>query len=138
MKQFSKYIFLWLVGGVAYFFIEIIYRGYSHWTMLCLGGFCFVFMGLFNEIWSWKMPLWKQMILGGFTTTVLEFITGCIVNLLLNWNIWDYSHLPFNILGQISLPFMLIWCLLSLLGIILDDYIRYLFFNEEKPRYKIF
>lgn len=95
-------------------------------------------MGIWNEIWSWEVPLWKQMILGGFTTTLLEFITGCIVNLWLGWNVWNYSSLPLNILGQISLPFILIWCGLSLVGIILDDYIRYFIFREERPRYRLF
>lgn len=46
--------------------------------------------------------------------------------------------MPLNVLGQICLPFTLIWCILSLVAIILDDYIRFWFFNEEKPNYKLF
>jgi uncharacterized membrane protein len=138
MKQLVKYLVLFLIGGYIYYTIEILFRGYSHWTMMILGSVCFILMGVWNEIWSWEVPLWKQMLLGGFTTTLLEFITGCIVNLWLGWNIWNYSSLPLNILGQISLPFTLIWCGLSLVGIILDDYIRYFIFGEERPRYKLY
>ena len=78
------------------------------------------------------------MLFGGITTTLFEFVVGCLVNLCLDWNVWDYSHLPFNILGQVSLVFTFIWCGLSLIGIILDDWIRYIIFNEEKPKYRLF
>lgn len=135
MKQLFKYITLFLIGGTIYFSIEILYRGYSHWTMLILGGICFICFGLINELLSWETPLWKQAIIGGSTTTILEFITGCIVNLWLGWNVWHYDR--FDILGQICIPFFLVWCALSIIGIILDDYIRYFVFSEEKPHYKL-
>ena len=45
--------------------------------------------------------------------TVLEFVTGCIVNLWLGWNVWDYSELPFNILGQVCLYFFFAWFFIS-------------------------
>ena len=106
--------------------------------MFILGGICFVCLGIINEILTWDTPLWKQMIIGGSIITILEFITGCIVNLWLDWNVWDYSNNPFNLLGQISLFSSFGWIALSLVGILLDDWIRYKFFKEEKPRYKIF
>lgn len=81
---------------------------------------------------------WIQCLIGGCLITFYEFITGVILNVCLHMGIWDYSHMPFNILGQICLPFTLIWCVLSLIGIILDDYLRYWWFGEEKPRYKLF
>lgn len=138
MKQLFKYLILGCVGGSIYFVIEMIYKGgSSHWTMAILGGLCFICIGLINEVLSWETPLWKQALIGGITTTVLEFITGYIVNILLGWNVWNYSNLPLNILGQISLPFTLAWCLLSVVGIILDDYLRY-WLGEENPRYKLF
>jgi uncharacterized membrane protein len=127
-----------VAGGSAYCFIEIIGRGYSHISMFLLGGICFFCIGLLNQKISYDMPLWKQMVLGGGIITTLEFITGCIVNIWLNLNVWDYSDMPFNVLGQICLPFSLLWVLLSLVAIILDDYLRYWLFNEEKPHYKLF
>lgn len=91
MRQIIKYGFLGLIGGLIYVTLEILWRGYSHWTMGVLGGICFICLGLINEILSWETPLVLQMLIGGTIITVLEFITGCIVNLWLGWNIWDYS-----------------------------------------------
>ena len=133
-----KHVILFTIGGSIYYGIECIYRGYSHWTMAILGGICFVLIGGINEYISWDTPLWKQGLIGSAIITSLEFVTGCIVNLWLGWNVWDYSDTPFNILGQICIPFSIIWFFISLLAIIVDDYIRYWIFGEEKPKYKLF
>lgn len=133
-----KYIVLFLIGGAAYFGIEILWRGYSHWTMFLLGGLCFVIVGALNNWLPWEMDIEKQAGIGAIIITVLEFIVGVIVNLVLKWNVWDYSLLPFNILGQISLPFTLIWIVLSTAIIVVDDWVRYKVFKEEKPRYTSF
>lgn len=133
-----KYIVLFLIGGAAYFGIEILWRGYSHWTMFLLGGLCFVIVGALNNWLPWEMDIEKQAGIGVIIITVLEFIVGVIVNLVLKWNIWDYSLLPFNILGQISLPFTLIWIVLSAAIIVVDDWVRYKVFKEEKPKYTSF
>lgn len=133
---FFKYVILFLIGGCLYFFIEIMWRGYSHFSMIILGGTCFVTIGLINKILPWSMYMELQILIGLLFVLVGEFITGCIVNILLKWNVWDYSDMPFNLMGQICLPFALLWIPLVALAIILDDYIRYIFFNEEKPRYR--
>lgn len=137
MKQskIKKYEFLFFVGATIYVIIEKLYRGYSHWTMFLLGGICFIALGLINEVIPWNMPLLLQMFIGGIIVTVLEFITGCVVNLWLGWNVWDYSELPFNLWGQISLFSSIGWVGLSLVGIVLDDFIRWKFFSEDKPHY---
>lgn len=137
MKTLCKYLILGLIGGVIYIIIELLYRGFSHWTMLLLGSFCFLSLGGINEFLSWETPLWKQSLIGGLIITILEFITGCIVNLWLGWGVWNYSDAHFNILGQVCISFFFIWCALSIVGIVLDDWLRYRLFGEEKPRYKI-
>lgn len=138
MKQskIKKYEFLFFVGATIYVIIEKLYRGYSHWTMFLLGGICFIALGLINEVIPWDMPLLLQMFIGGIIITVLEFITGCVVNLWLGWNVWDYSELPCNLWGQISLFSSIGWVGLSLVGIVLDDFIRWKFFSEDKPHYR--
>ena len=118
-------------------FIELMWRGYSHWSMFLLGGICFIALGLINEVIPWGMPLTAQMFIGCVIITALEFITGCIVNLWLGWDVWDYSDLPYNLLGQISLKSSIGWYFLSAVGIVFDDWLRYIFFGEEKPRYTI-
>lgn len=135
MRQYLKSVILWLIGGWLYIGMELIWRGRSHWTMFCLGGLCFVLIGLINELIPWCMPLWQQALIGAGIITSLEFLTGCIVNLALGWHVWDYSGMPGNVLGQICLPYSLLWILVAVAAIILDDWLRYLIFAEERPHY---
>lgn len=136
IKSLIKYAVLFFFGGLVYYLIEILWRGYSHWTMIILGGLCFVAVGLINNILPWNMVIELQALIGAVLITSLEFIVGLIVNVNLGWNIWDYSNVPFNFLGQICLPFSLLWYMLSIIVIFTDDYIRHIFFNEKKPVYK--
>lgn len=138
MNKLSKYIFLFMIGGSMYYIVELLFRGYSHWSMFILGGMCFYYAGIQNEYVSWNYPLWKQLIKVESFVLISEFITGCIVNLWLGWNVWDYSNLAGNILGQTSWQFALLFLPLCLVAIILDDYLRYWLFKEEKPYYKLY
>lgn len=137
MRKLYKYMTLLLTGGGLYVLVELIWRGRSHWTMFLLGGICFISLGLINELIPWDMPLWKQILIGACLVTALEFLTGCIVNLWLGWDVWDYSELPGNILGQICPQFFLLWLPVALIAIVLDDWMRYWWFDEERPHYKI-
>ena len=137
LKILGKFSFLFGIGGFIYALIEIMFRGHTHWTMMILGGVCFIAIGLINEFLSWDIPLIAQGIIGSVAITSLEFITGCIVNLKLGWNVWDYSDVLFNVKGQICLPFSVLWVFISVAAIILDDYLRYWIFHEEKPHYTI-
>lgn len=136
MKALCKNLFLFIVGGILYYLIEIIWRGHSHFSMFFVGGLCFVLIGKINEYISWETPVYIQSILGSIIITTIEFISGCILNIWLGLDVWDYSNIPFNLLGQICLPFSVLWIFISFAAILLDDYIRYFFFGEEKPRYK--
>lgn len=125
------------VGGAVYVIIEVLWRGRSHWTMFAVGGMCFVLVGLINELFTFEMPLVHQMALGACIITCVEFMSGCVINLWLGWNVWDYSDMPFNVYGQICLTYVGLWFLLSAPAIILDDYLRHWLFGEEKPKYKV-
>ena len=137
LKTFFKYLFLFLVGGTVYVIIELVCRGRSHWTMAVVGGICFILCGLLNEIFTWESTIWFQMLICSLIITAVEFISGLILNIHYGLTIWDYSNIPFNILGQICLPFTILWFFISAAAIILDDYLRYWFFGEEKPHYRI-
>lgn len=146
-------LLLFLIGGAVYAGLEMLWRGWTHWTMFVLGGACFVVLGLLNEYkipWHWC--LLRQAVVGACIVTLFEFFTGCIVNLWLGWQVWDYSDLPFSLLGQICLYYFLLWIPLSMFGIIADDWIRYwiyLFVKKwcpwnlehakprERPHYKL-
>lgn len=136
-KQLFKYAFLIWFGGSFYVTLEVFYRQKSHWSMFLLAGIVFVLIGLLNEIWDWDTNLFLQIFTGTFIATIGEFVTGCIVNLWLGWNIWDYSNLYGNILGQITPQFILLWIPISFIAIVVDDIIRWQFFGEDKPRYTL-
>ena len=137
MHHALKEIVLAVIGGLIYILIESIWRGHTHISMFILGGVCFVAIGLINELFSWELGLLWQSAIGAVIVTVFEFITGLVVNIWLGLGIWDYSDMPFNLLGQICMPFVFAWAALSSIAIVLDDYLRYWLFGEEKPRYKI-
>lgn len=137
-KSILKYFILGWFGGSTYCSLEVIFRGRSHWSMVVLAFILFLLIGSLNNLFPWEMSLAKQGIIGACIVTVLEFITGCIVNIWLGWNVWDYSNIPLNILGQVCLPFSLLWILLAIVCIIVDDYLRYLMFNEQMPHYYLF
>ena len=65
--------------------------------------------------------------------TALELAFGVVLNRILGLNIWDYSDLPLNFLGQICLPFTAAWFLLAAVAILLDDYLRHWLWHEEMP-----
>lgn len=141
MKKVLKPTILFTVGGTIYLLVEIVWRTLrgsapTHWTMFVLGGLCFLAIGAINEYLSWETPFIIQTIVGTGIVLLLEFIFGCVLNLWLGIGVWDYSNTPFNILGQVCLPFAFAWLFLVALAIIFDDYLRYWFFKEEKPRYK--
>ena len=127
---------LFALGGGAYGLIEVLWRGYTHWTMLLLGGAMFLAIGMLNALMP-RASLLRRGLVGGAMVTAAEFATGCVVNLQLGLGVWDYSDMPFNILGQICLPFTVIWLVLAIVAIILDDYLRYWIFGEEKPHYNL-
>ena len=114
---------IFFIFGVSYVFLEVFYRGHSDVSMFFVGGLCGLLIGLINEITP-KMPVLLQMLLGSVIVTFIEFVTGYILNIKLGLHIWDYSNLRFNILGQVSLLFSVLWFLLSYVVIWLDDKIR--------------
>lgn len=137
VKQLSKNFCLFIFGGLLYYLIEILWRRHSHISMFVLGGICFILIGLINEYLSFKTALWKQQLIAAVIVTFIEFVSGLILNVWLELSIWNYSNLPFNLLGQICLEYSILWYLLSIPAIMLDDWLRWKLFGEEKPYYKM-
>ena len=135
--RLAKHLILFSLGGLIYLIIEILFRGYTHQSMFFVGGLCFVLIGLINELLDPATPMLVQMFLSMILITTVEFVSGCVLNLILDLNVWDYSELWGNILGQISIPFMGAWFFLSAAGILLDDLLRHLIFREKLPKYTI-
>ena len=133
-----EYVILFIIGGFGYNIIELLYRGYTDPTMTIAGGICFILCGIQNEFVNWDMPLVSQQLISAILVTIVELIFGVIFNIGLGMEVWDYSNMPYNFMGQICLLFTVLWFFLSLVGIFLDDFLRYKLFGEEKPHYVIF
>ena len=109
INKLLKLPFLFGVGGTVYYLMEIIWRGYSHWSMFALSGVCFIIIDLLNQAWKNIRSLILLIILSALIITALEFVTGLIVNLWLGLGVWDYSKMPGNLHGIICPQFSLIW-----------------------------
>lgn len=103
---------IFLIGALGYGIIEILWRGFTHPTMLLAGGVCFLAMTEIADYFR-DFSTFKKSILASFFITAIEMIIGVIVNIGLNLEVWDYSGLPLNILGQISLIYSILWFFLS-------------------------
>lgn len=122
-------IFMSALGGAMYYCIEMVYRGYSHWSMFVLGGFCFCWIDVICEKLTFVKTIWGKMALSAMGITVLEWLCGCVVNLWLKLDVWDYSRLPMQIMGQVCLLFSFFWFLLSFPAMQFCKSVRVLFFE---------
>ena len=112
-------ILVFVLGGFAYGMMEILFRGHTHWTMMITGGACVLTIYMLSG-WLMSIPLIMAAATGALIVTTYEFFVGLIVNVRLGWQVWDYSALPGNIMGQICPVFTAAWFLLCLvfLGIV--------------------
>ena len=118
-----KEFIIFVIFGLMYVTIELLYRGHTHYSMFIVGGICGVLIGLINDNTP-DMPLLPQCVLGAVIITIIELLTGLFLNVYLGLNVWDYSNQPFNFMGQICPQFCIIWCVLSILVIRIDDWLK--------------
>jgi len=110
--KLAQHIYAFLMGYFIYSLIEIVCRGYTHWTMSLTGG---LVLSLLYGINSRKTAtLIKSCFIGSAVITAIEFAVGVYDNIIMHWNVWDYSDMPFNLLGQICLPFSAGWFVLCI------------------------
>jgi len=122
---------LLLTGGVLYAAIEILFRGYTHISMALCGAICFLLIYRLNERQT-RLLLPIRALLAAAIITGVELIAGCILNLWLGLGVWDYSSLPYQLWGQICLPFSVLWFLLAIPTCLLCSAIRrYVFYEDE-------
>ena len=111
------------IGAAGYGAIEILWRGFTHWTMELVGGICFFL--LYKISYSMKnTSLMIRSAAGAAVITTLELISGVVINIFLGMNVWDYSGMRFNFHGQICAFYSLMWFFLSMGGVMISDMIR--------------
>lgn len=122
-KKFKKHGLLFTIGAIGYALIEILFRGRTHWSMMIAGGLSFIMFSAVAEKFRGKPLIFKAGLVA-LGVTAIEFIFGIIFNILLKMDVWDYSNMPFNLLGQICPTFTLMWGALGLLFVPLADIVN--------------
>ncbi len=122
MSKFKEFFMCFSIGAITYGLIEIVIRGYTHWTMALTGGAVMVLIHLVNQ--TKNLSLLTRCLLGATIITSLEFSVGMIVNIGLGWNVWDYADKPLNVFGQICPQFCLAWFLLSIPAFAISRYVE--------------
>ncbi|MBR3611606.1 MAG: hypothetical protein IKL57_09170 [Oscillospiraceae bacterium] len=109
MKNDGKIL---LFGGIGYYLLETLWRGYSHWSMAAAGGISLLLIiKAFAKLKN--APHYFRAIIGGGIITAVELLFGMFFNLFLGMGIWDYSAVWGNIMGQICPLYSFFWCGIS-------------------------
>ena len=127
-----RYAVLWYLGGMVYTGMEVLWRGWSHGSMFVAGGVCFLLIGHLGEM-AQPLPITWRMLIGAGIITTVELAAGLLVNR--SYEVWNYSAMPGNFLGQICLPFTLLWIPVSLAAILAYDFLNVHLFGLPKRRH---
>ena len=133
MAVYKRCYFLFLIGGIGYPLLEILWRGYTHPSMGVVGGLCLIAIYFIN-IKLRKRSIFFRALCCGLAITFIELISVVLLNIVLRLGIWDYSGRILNVMGQICLPYFILWFLLSF-GVI---YVTELFKNGKLSYFKRF
>ncbi len=109
---------LFTLGGGSYVGLEMLWRGRSHVSMFVAGGVCFLLLGRLSRAKS-RLSLSTRAVVGAGIITAVELVTGLLCNR--EYGVWDYRQVPMNFLGQICLPYSLLWIPVSLGAMALYD-----------------
>ena len=142
MKKIIGKLGLFLSCGFIYCMIEILFRGWSHWSMFVLAGFLGVFcVDSVNNVLSFDCDYIVQILISTILCTIGEGISGIILNVWLQLNVWDYSNMPWGtfFFGQCNVVFCIAWLLIVGLFAIFycDAYEYYIMKIDPCPYYKI-
>lgn len=107
--KYAKYPILFCAGGLGYMGLELLWRGWTHGAMFFAGGTCFLLLGGLRN-----RPPWLQAVAGAGIITAVELTVGLLLNR--QHQIWDYRNVPLNFMGQICLPYSLLWIPVGLGG----------------------
>ena len=142
MKKFIGKLGLFLSCGFIYCMIEILFRGWSHWSMFVLAGFLGVFcVDSINNTLSFDCDYIVQILISTILCTIGEGISGIILNVWLQLNVWNYSKMTFGtfFFGQCNVLFCFAWMLIiSIIIFYCDAYNYYILKIEPCPYYIIF
>lgn len=118
--KFWKQAVLFYLGGCAYMGLELLWRGRSHGSMFIAGGACFLLIGHLNHVRP-RLLLPLRAVTGAGIVTMVELAVGLVANR--GYEVWDYRDQAGNFLGQICPLFSLLWVPVSLLALLLHEWL---------------
>lgn len=107
---FAFYSFAgWCLEVLYYFKNErrFVNRGFLHGPFCPIYGYGVLFLIIFLD--NYKDNIFTLFFLACFFTTVLEYITGFMLEKLFKAKWWDYTDDPLNIHGRVCLLYSLFW-----------------------------
>ena len=139
-----KDLTIFTLMGICYVFIEVAFSsivslhaaliGQSSLWMFLVGGLLGLALGKMNELKptrNMRYPL--NIFAGAAVITMIELVSGLILNKWLGFAIWDYSSAKFNFLGQIDLIHSTCWVVLTPFVFWADDVMKHYMFGDPKP-----
>ena len=110
----SKEGAIFLAGSCAYPTLEMAWRGHTHSSMAIAGGLC---LWLIDRVCCGALggkSLFLRCLAGSGLITGVELAAGIVVNQIFGLGVWDYSQMPLNLMGQVCLPYSVLWFGLTL------------------------
>ena len=111
LKKWQKSLLKFMLGGVGYGLLELIWSGKTHFSMVLTGGACLVAICAVNEKMK-KQNVFLRSAVCSAAITAAEFAVGVVVNRWLGMDVWDYGGMPGNVMGQICPLYSFFWFLL--------------------------
>jgi len=107
--------------------IEVIYRSATQRVFINAGFLYGPFVPLYGfgalllillELFIHPWPLLIKIVVYGIILTLIEYITGIILEKTFKLKLWDYSDNKFNFQGRICLLFSLLWTAIAVIFVI--------------------
>lgn len=134
-KRIIEITIVFCIGSIMYCLIEVLFRRHTHWTMFLTGGTLFTALYFINLALKTRSFVLRGLI-GAAVITITELLVGVVVNIIFHLNVWNYSSIPGNILGQVCPSFSLCWFLLSIAAVYVVIFLHWqlnksLFLHQE-------
>lgn len=122
----SEALWAFIIGGILYLLIELIYRGHTHISMGFAGGLSFMMLHSLFTLYP-NIRIVAKCSLGTVIITSIEYLFGLMLNIKLKLGIWNYSGHRFNLYGQICLRYSLYWAALTIPAVYISKLLHALF-----------
>ena len=118
-RELTYFVIYSFLGFIVETIFGILTKGVVESRKSCLfGPFCCIYgLGaaiMIPGLQKFKKSNWGIFIAGAIEGSVIEYIISWIGEIIFKIKWWDYSNMPFNINGRITLTFSIFWGLLAL------------------------